>query len=195
VFGSRPRPYGQTIMLASNGRAVTINGYCSCPVGVNCKHVAAVLLQHLELQATDKTSPVTATAPGSFGRFSAAASKTLEHALPVRAIEPRATLSRAVTQWLDRLACATEPPVPSDLPVNSNQRQLRYVLSHEDAIAGTPPVRVRLVTVRLRKDGSVTDEKPYDAENVTRPKEQRAFSDRNRLQSSLRRHVAETRTW
>ena len=75
VFGSRPRPYGQTIMLASNGRAVTINGYCSCPVGVNCKHVAAVLLQHLELQATDKTSPVTATAPGSFGRFSAATLK------------------------------------------------------------------------------------------------------------------------
>ena len=34
VFGSRPRPYSQTIMLASNGRAVTINGYCSCPVGV-----------------------------------------------------------------------------------------------------------------------------------------------------------------
>jgi hypothetical protein len=32
----------------------------------------------------------------------------------------------------------------------------------------------RLVTVRLRKDGSVTDEKPYDPENVTRPKEQRA---------------------
>ena len=53
VFGSRPRPYSQTIMLASNGRAVTINGYCSCPVGVNCKHVAAVLLQHLELQGTD----------------------------------------------------------------------------------------------------------------------------------------------
>jgi hypothetical protein len=30
------------------------------------------------------------------------------------------------------------------------------------------------VTARLRKDGSVTDEKPYDPENVTRPKEQRA---------------------
>jgi hypothetical protein len=33
VFGSRQRPYSQAIMLASNGRAVTINGYCSCPVG------------------------------------------------------------------------------------------------------------------------------------------------------------------
>jgi non-specific serine/threonine protein kinase len=42
VFGSRPRPYSQTIMLASNGRAITIKGYCSCPLGVNCKHVAAV---------------------------------------------------------------------------------------------------------------------------------------------------------
>ena len=66
VFGSRLRPYSQTIMLASNGRAITIKGYCSCPVGVNCKHVAAVLLQHLELQGTGNPSPVTATAPESF---------------------------------------------------------------------------------------------------------------------------------
>ena len=174
VFDSRPRPYGQTIMLASNGRAVTINGYCSCPVGVNCKHVAAVLLQHLEHQATDNASSVSATAPESFDPFNAATSKTPKYALPVRPIEPRATLSRAVTHWLDRLACATESPVPSDLPANSNQRQLRYVLNHEDATAGAPLVRIRLVTVRLRKDGSITDEKPYDPENVTRPKEQRA---------------------
>jgi hypothetical protein len=51
---------------------------------------------------------------------------------------------------------------------------IRYVLNHEDATAGASLVRIRLVTVRLRKDGSVTDEKPYDPENVTRPKEQRA---------------------
>jgi len=176
VLGSRPRPYSQTIMLASNGRAITIKGYCSCPLGVNCKHVAAVLLQHLELQlqGTDNASLVTATAPESFDPFSAATSKSPEHALPVRPIEPRAALSRPVTQWLDRLACATEAPVPPDLPTNPNQRQLRYVLNHEDAAAGAPLVRIRLVTVRLRKDGSVTDEKPYDPENVTRPKEQRA---------------------
>src|SRR6516225_360113 len=174
VLGSRPLPYSQTIMLASNGRAVAINGYCSCPVGANCKHVAAVLLQHLKLQCRDNALPVTARAPESFDPFSAATSKTPEHALPVRPIEPRATLSRAVTQWLDRLACATESPVPSDLPTNSNQRQLRYVLNHEDATAGAPLVRIRLVAIRLRKDGSVTDEKSYDPENVTRPKEQRA---------------------
>jgi hypothetical protein len=141
--------------------------------------LAAVLLQHLELQlhGTDNASLVTATAPESFDPFSAATaatSKSPEHALPVRPIEPRAALSRPVTQWLDRLACATESPVPPDLPTSSNQRQLRYVLNHEDATAGAPLVRIRLVTVRLRKDGSVTDEKPYDPENVTRPKEQRA---------------------
>jgi len=118
VFGSRPRPYSQTIMLASKGRAITIKGYCSCPLGVNCKHVAAVLLQHLELQlqGMDNAPRVTATAPESFDPFSAATSKTPEHALPIRPIEPRATLSRAVMQWLDRLACATESPVPPDLP-------------------------------------------------------------------------------
>ena len=110
----------------------------------------------------DNAPRVTATAPESFDPFSAATSKSPEHALPVRPIEPRAALSRPVTQWLDRLACATESPVPPDLPSSSNQRQLRYVLNHEDAVAGAPLVRIRLVTVRLRKDGSVTDEKPYD---------------------------------
>ena len=56
----------------------------------------------------------------------------------------------------------------------SNQRQLRYVLNHEDGCAQASLVRIRPVTVRLRKDGSATDEKPYDPENVMRPKEQRA---------------------
>ena len=62
----------------------------------------------------------------------------------------------------------------SDLPTSPNQRQLRYVLNHEDGCAQASLVRIRPVTVRLRKDGSATDEKPYDPENVMRPKEQRA---------------------
>jgi hypothetical protein len=133
-----------------------------------------VLLQHLELQESDNPSPVSATAPDSFDPFSAASSETAEHAPPVRPIEPRAALSRQVTQWLDRLASVMGFPVPSDRPTNPNQRQLRYVLNHEDGSAGTLLVRIRPITVRLRKDGSITDEKPYDPENVTRPKEQRA---------------------
>ncbi len=45
VAGSDSRPYRQTISIApSSGGRVRIDGECSCPVGWNCKHVAAALL-------------------------------------------------------------------------------------------------------------------------------------------------------
>nr|WP_255490881.1 DEAD/DEAH box helicase [Spartinivicinus marinus] len=40
-------PYTQEIFLTKNGRRVDIDGYCSCPMDYNCKHVAAVLLEYL----------------------------------------------------------------------------------------------------------------------------------------------------
>ncbi|PID60360.1 MAG: helicase SNF2 [Gammaproteobacteria bacterium] len=46
VTGSAAQPYAQTISLASH----RLRGECSCPVGVNCKHVAAVLLTWIDLQ-------------------------------------------------------------------------------------------------------------------------------------------------
>ncbi len=43
--GSRPRPYEQHIRLTRRrDGGFDIVGRCSCPVGLNCKHVAAVLL-------------------------------------------------------------------------------------------------------------------------------------------------------
>jgi superfamily II DNA or RNA helicase len=46
VQGSSPRPYEVTIELArsASGTPVGVSGECSCPVGFNCKHVAALLL-------------------------------------------------------------------------------------------------------------------------------------------------------
>ena len=45
VSGSQPRPYAVAVRYESrdNGRLVPVDGHCSCPVGRNCKHVAAVL--------------------------------------------------------------------------------------------------------------------------------------------------------
>jgi superfamily II DNA or RNA helicase len=44
VRGSQPRPYEQQIQIVADGDHVEILGSCTCPVGFNCKHVAAVLL-------------------------------------------------------------------------------------------------------------------------------------------------------
>ena len=43
--GSRPRPYEQHIRLVPRAEGgFNITGRCSCPVGLNCKHIAAVLV-------------------------------------------------------------------------------------------------------------------------------------------------------
>lgn len=42
--GSGAQTYQQRITLYSTGRQWNVSGHCSCPVGFNCKHVAAALL-------------------------------------------------------------------------------------------------------------------------------------------------------
>jgi superfamily II DNA or RNA helicase len=46
VRGTRPRPYYVFVEIADSD-PVVISGRCSCPVGWNCKHAAAVLLEAL----------------------------------------------------------------------------------------------------------------------------------------------------
>ena len=55
VSGSRPEPYTVAVSCESgaNGTLVPLDGHCSCPVGRNCKHMAALLLagRHLSPEA------------------------------------------------------------------------------------------------------------------------------------------------
>ncbi len=47
--GTSRTPYRQVIRLRQASRGpLTVDGLCTCPVGYNCKHVAAVLLRHAE---------------------------------------------------------------------------------------------------------------------------------------------------
>lgn len=57
VRGSGRKVYGQDILLAPNRRD-RFHGYCSCPVGENCKHVVAVLLEWMEVNADASPSPL-----------------------------------------------------------------------------------------------------------------------------------------
>jgi superfamily II DNA or RNA helicase len=42
VRGSSPRPYAVTLSVRGDDGARTVGGWCSCPVGGNCKHAAAL---------------------------------------------------------------------------------------------------------------------------------------------------------
>ncbi len=48
VAGSRALPYDVDVRLVPGKTGKQIYGLCSCPMRVNCKHVAAVLLRALE---------------------------------------------------------------------------------------------------------------------------------------------------
>lgn len=48
VQGTQSQPYRVDVRLRSDGRHMVFDGSCSCPVGHNCKHVAAALLAGLQ---------------------------------------------------------------------------------------------------------------------------------------------------
>src|SRR5271156_4990725 len=59
VQGSASKPYAQTIEIGTSraGKPV-VHGDCSCPVGFNCKHVAAVLMAYRAASAPTVPVPV-----------------------------------------------------------------------------------------------------------------------------------------
>ncbi len=68
VDGSGRAAYRQTVRLVrgGNGRVVP-SGTCTCPVGFNCKHVAAVLLEYQE-QVRPAIQDVGVLRPSQSGR-------------------------------------------------------------------------------------------------------------------------------
>ena len=172
VQGSRSKPYSQVIGLKrrTNG-ALDVNGYCSCPMGRNCKHVAAVLLEHLA-RSDGAPAGVRSLPLGdatTTGRATSASSSPMPAAQP-----PTAALSAPVAKWLDRLTTASVAAVAPPRKPASDPRSLVYVLDCDDTYPAGSRGRARLrpVAVRTRKDGSIAEERPYDPELVTRPKEQ-----------------------
>jgi superfamily II DNA or RNA helicase len=176
VQGSERRPYTQTVSLVpKRGSAgMRVVGYCTCPVGLNCKHVAAVLLEHRKQldEAEDAGEPAPVAVAGR-----APSQRQPRQATAPAGPQPMA-LSVALQGWLDRVAAAATASLTADRAARTpqpHQRQLLYVLNHHDAPSGgSASARIRPVNVRLKKDGSVAEEKRYDMENAFRSAEQRA---------------------
>ena len=141
VHGSRPEPYRQNINFspAPAGRT-KINGQCTCPMGYNCKHVAAALFEALanhadavvplpQPQPTDMDPPNPAAAPSD----------------PILPIE--------VMNWLQQLTLSASG---DDYPLDINQRLL-YLLTPYTAPNSVPHLAVDLALARLLKNGDFSD--------------------------------------
>ena len=143
VFGSGDKIYRQTIRFtpARDGRMI-IQGRCTCPMTQDCKHVAAVLIEHFDLLDLDDPAP--------------SAPRPLFTILP--AASPAA--APALTHWLGALHGEAEEGT-EEYPASIRKRLL-YVLSAGGE--GLPPLLVAAASVEILKNGSV---KPAKAEQIS----------------------------
>jgi superfamily II DNA or RNA helicase len=132
VKGTAPRPYVLRITLhAKPDGSTAFEGRCSCPVGIDCKHVAAVLFA-----ARRARGDLARTAPPP-----APASTPAEPAIPPE-----------VADWLRQLA-ALEQVDPEAYPTDIRQRVV-YVVAPVARPIGPISLNVVAFSVTLRKDGA-----------------------------------------
>ncbi|MDO9707208.1 DEAD/DEAH box helicase [Paracraurococcus lichenis] len=147
VKGTARKPYAQHVRLRP-GKAVAtpFQGTCTCPVGLNCKHVAAVLIaareQAMPSPPPRRTDARTAPVPPVVIRAPAVPPRPAEPALPYQ-----------VAEWLRRIG-AEDAEDPEAYPATVRQRLL-YVVGLTRRPGGLPAAEVRPMVVNLKKDGSL----------------------------------------
>jgi superfamily II DNA or RNA helicase len=157
VQGSEKRPYSQTIWLERDkGGRWQVDGECSCPVGGNCKHVAAVLLAHMRNEAILNAPAAGALPLAMPGQARLAPPVPRQQDVPATApTAPAApTLGAPLTAWLRDLT--DDLVAESDDYPESVFKRLFYVL-HETASAGrrAPSLQVVLAASDIKRDGTI----------------------------------------
>ncbi|MFC7473398.1 SNF2-related protein [Dankookia sp. GCM10030260] len=164
VQGTAARPYVQHISLHRRRDGSTaFEGVCTCPAGIDCKHVAAALFA----VRGERGAPPSPTPPRP----------TEAPAMPPE-----------VADWLRQLGAISEDD-PEAYPADIRQRVV-YVVAPLDRPVGPPSLRIAAFMVTLRKDGSYGTGKGVQAQAGTarylRP------SDRKILRrTDLLRHAPE----
>ncbi|MGQ0501513.1 MAG: DEAD/DEAH box helicase [Panacagrimonas sp.] len=148
VWGSEPDPYEQQIAWSNERGRFSIAGDCSCPVGLNCKHVAAALIQA-------SIRPPGNVPPGQESRRRTEPRRgVVPEARNPAALAPavRARMSTgrdlALDQWLQRLQEARAAPGE---PTARSADVLLFLLSAP--LPGQRGVRVGTARVRRLKSG------------------------------------------
>jgi superfamily II DNA or RNA helicase len=143
VQGSRPHPYEVDVRLVPGRTGLQVYGLCSCPMRVNCKHVAAVVL--CVIANDGKTRPPAPPPAASARSKPAAATAALPYELEL---------------WLSAAEHATRPePEREEYAPNVLQRVL-YLLHLPDPAEGGA-AHVRLALARRLKAGGYSALTPW----------------------------------
>ncbi|NKI95204.1 DEAD/DEAH box helicase [Rhizobacter sp. SG703] len=147
--GSGAHVYEQRIELPIDRRlGLQVRGVCSCPVGLNCKHVAAALMAFEALELRRRKNPDLAP-PHRLDPIPTPAAR----AAPVPTADD---WPRPVRLWLAELADIAGRPVPPPSTASAPQRTLMYVLN---ARGGTLVLTLHLGS--LRRTGELGSHRPH----------------------------------
>jgi len=136
VQGSRPEPYRVEAQLVKGAHGPTIYGLCTCPVRVNCKHVAAMLWMALDSKLEEKN---------------AEKSERVAPAQKPRPAQPPA-VPIDLSLWLEGAQRIAQPDGMRAKAAVDSPQCLLYVI---DAGARSTPsgLSLKLVSARRRKSG------------------------------------------
>ncbi len=138
VAGTAKKPYAVDIDLRYSGdRLIDIEGVCTCPMALNCKHVAATLLEALN----GGTTPAHDTLPSRDRSVELIATP----AVPVLPLE--------LNEWLEKVGTAIRG---DDYPPDVIQRLIYCVQPHARE-GRMPHLALSVISVKLRKDGSFSN--------------------------------------
>ena len=163
VRGSGRALYGQDITVKlANGVLRQVEGECDCPVGYNCKHVAAALLAWAERTTTSPAAGRRSERPSSaLSGPSVPAPTTAANREQMAPAEPG--LSFPVRDLLARLNAAALRETAEQY-AGTVRKGLLYVLCLDDTPSGERTLVLRVISATLRKDGQfANDDKAYDA--------------------------------
>ncbi|WP_050044710.1 DEAD/DEAH box helicase [Bradyrhizobium sp. LTSP849] len=155
VRGSESRNYRVDIQLEfDGGRLTDIEGDCSCPMALNCKHVAATLLEALSDKEPSKLPP--------------APPPQADKPAKVQAPSAPPVLGLEVNTWIDTVGRAARS---SDYAAEESPRLLYCLVPSSDPM---PYLTVSLRSVQPRKGGAYADNynspSPYEFKPERAPK-------------------------
>ncbi|MBY0469100.1 MAG: SWIM zinc finger family protein, partial [Burkholderiaceae bacterium] len=168
--GTGTAVYEQTISFFVDPRTgLHLRGLCTCPIGFNCKHVAAALMAHeaalvrarrLGVQGGTPVAraaePATSLASRSIDAPTRSSTGTAHTAVDA------AGLPQTLENWLDKArqalvsSSADDEPVSPELPRVSPTKRLMYVLGSEDS-----RLVLKLHLGSTRRDGEISRHHPH----------------------------------
>ncbi|MGQ0619761.1 MAG: DEAD/DEAH box helicase [Panacagrimonas sp.] len=164
VQGTEDEPYQCRITWSDLKGRLEVEGECSCPVGFNCKHVAAALIQ-ANIRPPSDHPPDEAEVPPPVLSMHAPDQRMepdwqRQVRQPFPGAPPRASRS-PFERWRDALKSAVEPGRSAAPPPDVPERLL-YLLSPDPDVPVPRGVQVQPVVARALKGGGFSTPKPLN---------------------------------